>query len=110
MSSPSRRLHLVCGDADVIPLPRRVEHSALRHAVLREARDGLILRHGPPRTTINGHRVAAATSQAVDDLTHAGCLAWTGDPDTGHVAGLTTTGRRQLAAWERPHRPGGDAA
>ena len=101
--------------ARVIPLPVRIEHSALRHAVLREARNGLILRD-EHRTIINGRTVLAATRAAIDDLTHAGCIAWTGgDRTTGQAAGITTAGRRQLVTWERRSRRaqptgGGDAA
>lgn len=107
----ARHLSLVPGN--VIPLPTG-EHSALRHGVLREARDGLILRDRR-RTTINGRTAVKPTRDAIQNLETAGCITWTGALETGQTAGLTTAGRRQLATWEqrssRPNRDGGgDAA
>lgn len=111
----ARHLSLVHSDADVIPLPRTVvEHNALRHAVLREARDGRIQRDRE-RITINGLAAAKPTRDAIGDLETAGCIAWTGEREARQTAGITTAGRRQLATWERrgsrPSRDGGgDAA
>lgn len=100
--------------AQVVTLPARIEHSALRHAALRQARDGLILRDHE-RTTVNGRTAIHPVRVVIGELEAAGCIAWSGDLDSGQAGGITAAGRRQLAAWDRrSRRPssdgGGDAA
>lgn len=115
MTAARSHLSLVHSSADVIPLPRlrRIEHNALRHAVLREAASGVILsdEHG---VTINKQPVSRDTREAVRSLVEAGCIDWFGAPGSdepgGHIGWITTTGAAQLAEWDRPRPSGGDAA
>lgn len=105
----ARHLSLVA--TNVIPLPRRphIEHNALRHAVLREAAGGLIVRDGR-HVEINQKPTGPATRAELDALEGAGLLAWFpfGD-DSGHVGWITASGAEQLAEWDGPGQ-GGDAA